>query len=152
MAGSLWREKEQETRRIIISMTRDNAQKITIGKRTTKKTVAATAASRWIPKIEGEFYGDRFFFFLLLLLLLLPFQILTAAIYQVMYLWCPRVAAVCPFIFIMHLCGIRIYIYILFLFLINPIVKSLYSFSYLMNLKLKEWDTRARRKRLAARQ
>ena len=69
------RERERkETRRIIISMTRDNVQKITIGKKKRRRcwTVVVAAetlgggnsSSRWIPKIEGEFYGDRFFFFL----------------------------------------------------------------------------------------
>ena len=132
------RERERkETRRIIISMTRDNVQKITIGKKKRRRcwtvvvaaetSVAATAAADEFQRLRANFMAIVSFSFSSTAgWLLLPFQILTAAIYQVMHLWCLGAAATaaCPFIFIMHLCGIRIYIYILlFFFLINPIVK-----------------------------
>ena len=133
------RERERkETRRIIISMTRDNVQKITIGKKKRRRcwtvvvaaetSVAATAAADEFQRLRANFMAIVSFSFSSTAgWLLLPFQILTAAIYQVMHLWCLGAAATaaCPFIFIMHLCGIRIYIYIFFsfFFLINPIVK-----------------------------
>ena len=124
------RERERkETRRIIISMTRDNVQKITIGKKKRRRcwtvvvaaetSVAATAAADEFQRLRANFMAIVSFSFSSTAgWLLLPFQILTAAIYQVMHLWCLGAAATaaCPFIFIMHLCGIRIYIYIFFSF------------------------------------
>ena len=78
-------------------MTRDNVQKITIGKKKRRRcwtvvvaaetSVAATAAADEFQRLRANFMAIVSFSFSSTAgWLLLPFQILTAAIYQVMHL------------------------------------------------------------------